>query len=1154
MNKHNAIWLLEQSKSPLSLVDVSESEITPGSTPKYILTGICAEFDTPNDNNRIYKKEDYLKHLEYLKPQIEQGILLGSPDHDEDYHVSMRSVSHIIRDLWYDEADNTVKIKIELLPTRYGKDLIEIVKAGSPLFISSRATGYRDEQTGVVTIDTIYTYDVVYRPGFSNAKLTRISESNSNAMFIAPRLVETVTPVEPEFDKLRDKLISMLVGGTITTSDQLNAWINKYKDHYKYPEQGNNFIQYITKNASFLEVVGSVLPDYKYSATTPESTPLIENSQDPESCPNTDLNGNCIVTTIPTPDSPTLSATVEPGKVDPTQEAPVDSVEGGQGPVVAEAVDSVRFKVGDQVEFPESYPNLAIAGESFIITAIKGNTVTLKNKSTSALIQYDLTALSNNESKTIVMIMNNNETKSNPIGVGDAVKINNKNSEFYNLKGVVSFVDGDSVVVTINGIDRLMTVADVELDLAISESLKADLEAIVNGDKDAKGKIDDVLALSGLPQVFINTINSREEAEEQLQYVQDWISNANNWKDILENKARIDERARYPLATPVTASDSKEYRLVLVDFKIITLEVSENDKWQYLATLPIVNAISGAVNIKGVTITYDPTELIDKLKELELIHENSDSASSKDEEIAILNSYDELAQEGVAITDIIDSISTTVDLPIEDVKAILVNAGKITDGDFIIVDSATPVEDTDPDLITEAVEDTIQVTELFDRYSNSGTIIDVLDKIEVNTGLDLDTIKDILVNNGKIKAEDFTIVESATLVSDDAVVDLVTEAVEDAIQVTELFDKYSVGGATLIDVLDKIETNTGLDLDTIKDILVNNGKIAKDEFTIVESATLVESVDVVVGSKHVIDLDGDKVAVTVQSIDGSVVTLTSNHVDPYLRNISMDIEDFTKAITLEEDIVAVDYQSILDSVSRLEESVGLLTGMLQTILKENKILKRELRESIQKIKTTPSTTLVEGKTYMVKATNNGVERGTYVQYTRDGFVTEVGTLALIDESLVIPTTKDISESLNPITTLVDHKFPALKGCSKEVKAMFECLHPLRQEAILDSVDVATDDSIITAIDNSKSTLDFISALELCPAEYVGTWESLPQVEKEKIVSIFKLKAPKTPEEIVAVWHGLGLAPSYNTPDSAIITTGVDSAVLDLGYDINDVEI
>ena len=1154
MNKHNAIWLLEQSKSPLSLVDVSESEITPGSTPKYILTGICAEFDTPNDNNRIYKKEDYLQHLEYLKPQIEQGILLGSPDHDEDYHVSMRSVSHIIRDLWYDEADNTVKIKIELLPTRYGKDLIEIVKAGSPLFISSRATGYRDEQTGIVTIDTIYTYDVVYRPGFANAKLTRISESNSNAMFIAPRLVETVTPVESEFDKLRDKLISMLVGGTITTADQLNAWINKYRDHYKYPDQGNNFIKYITKNASFLEVVGSVLPDYKYSATEQESTPLIENSQDPESCPNTDLNGRCIVTTIPTPDSPTLSATIEPGKVEPTQSAPVDSVEGGQDPVVAEAVDNTRFKVGDQVEFPESYSNLAIAGESFIITAIKGNTVTLKNKSTSAVIEYDLTALSNNESKTVVMIMNNNETKSNPIVVGSKIRINNKNSEFYNLGGVVSFVDGDSVVVTINGIDRLMTVADVEVDSTISESLKADLETIVNGDKDAKDKIADVLALSGLPQVFINTINSRGGAEEQLQYVQDWVSNANNWKDILECNSRIDERARYPLATPVTASDSREYRLVLVDFKIITLEVSENDKWQYLATLPIVNAISGTVNIKGVTITYDPTELIDKLKELELLHENSDPASSPAEEKAILNSYDELVQEGVAITDIIDSISTTVDLPIEDVKAILVNAGKITDGDFIIVDSATAVEGVDPDLATEAVEDTIQVTELFDKYSNNSTLIDALDKIETNTGLDLDAIKDILVNNGKIKAEDFIIVESATLISDDAVVDLVTEAVEDAIQVTELFDKYSTGNATLIDVLDKIEANTGLDLDAIKDILVNNGKIAKDEFIIVESATLVEKVDVVVGSKHVIDLDGDKVAVTVQSIDGSVVTLTSNHVDPYLRNISMDMEDFTKAISVDEDIVAVDYESILSSVSRLEESVGLLTGMLQTILKENKILKRELRESIKKINVTPATTLVEGKTYMVKADNNGVERGTYVQYTRDGFVTEAGTLAFIDESLVIPTTKDISESLNPTTMIIDHKFPALKGCSKEVKALFECLHPLRQEAILDAVDVATDDSIITAIENSKSTLDFISALELCPAEYVGTWESLSQVEKEKIVSVFKLKAPKTPEEIVAVWHGLGLVPSYNAPDSAIITTGVDSAVLDLGYDINDVEI
>jgi methyl-accepting chemotaxis protein len=48
-----------------------------------------------------------------------------------------------------------------------------------PIYISSRASGYIDDE-GNVTIDTIYTYDIVYRPGFKNAKLKRITESKRN--------------------------------------------------------------------------------------------------------------------------------------------------------------------------------------------------------------------------------------------------------------------------------------------------------------------------------------------------------------------------------------------------------------------------------------------------------------------------------------------------------------------------------------------------------------------------------------------------------------------------------------------------------------------------------------------------------------------------------------------------------------------------------------------------------------------------------------------------------------------------------------------------------------------------------------------------------------------------------------------------------------
>lgn len=168
----NKIWVLETNRTKMQRINESAEN---GGSP-YVFSGPCAEFDVTNDNDRVYSKDDYLPHLEYLKEEIAANSLLGELDHNEDYMVSMKAVSHIIRDIWYDEDKKQVWIKIELLDTRDGRDAMAMVDKGVPLYISSRASGYIDDD-GNVTLEKIYTYDIVYRPGFPNAKLERLNES-----------------------------------------------------------------------------------------------------------------------------------------------------------------------------------------------------------------------------------------------------------------------------------------------------------------------------------------------------------------------------------------------------------------------------------------------------------------------------------------------------------------------------------------------------------------------------------------------------------------------------------------------------------------------------------------------------------------------------------------------------------------------------------------------------------------------------------------------------------------------------------------------------------------------------------------------------------------------------------------------------------------
>ena len=199
-DKKKLVWMFDNGLIPLKVShreNISDRKLYENAgiqlsadKKEYIyLDAEVAEFGSAEDNNlnendRWYGKEAYLKEVENLQGIISEGRLFGAMDHDEEYMIKMKEVSHMVTKLWFDEESGRVKIQIKLIPTVIGGglDAIAIVEAGGTLSVSARAIGFYDEDTKEASVDTIFTYDIVSIPGFVFAKLVQIMNSGNRAI------------------------------------------------------------------------------------------------------------------------------------------------------------------------------------------------------------------------------------------------------------------------------------------------------------------------------------------------------------------------------------------------------------------------------------------------------------------------------------------------------------------------------------------------------------------------------------------------------------------------------------------------------------------------------------------------------------------------------------------------------------------------------------------------------------------------------------------------------------------------------------------------------------------------------------------------------------------------------------------------------------
>lgn len=160
---------------------LKESQEKPGIVE---VEGLMQVAGDSNGNGRIYPREVLEREVQKLKRDfISNGNAFGELDHPDSPTVSLKNVSHAIKDLWW-EGDNLMG-RVEVLNTPFGNIVKEILKAGYTIGISSRGVGsvtQLNDGSGRVKVDDDYsliTWDFVSNPSVQNAFVKQLNEGQT---------------------------------------------------------------------------------------------------------------------------------------------------------------------------------------------------------------------------------------------------------------------------------------------------------------------------------------------------------------------------------------------------------------------------------------------------------------------------------------------------------------------------------------------------------------------------------------------------------------------------------------------------------------------------------------------------------------------------------------------------------------------------------------------------------------------------------------------------------------------------------------------------------------------------------------------------------------------------------------------------------------
>jgi len=174
------------------------------------MKGIFIQGGVRNANQRVYPVEEIGRAVKTLNDQISTGYsVLGEVDHPEGLNINLDRVSHMITNMWMEDANGYGKLKI--LPTPMGQLVKTMLESGVKLGVSSRGSGEVNE-SGDVSGFEIITVDVVAQPSAPGAYPTPIYEHLMNARggYKAYELAQATKHDDKAQKYLKESLINII--------------------------------------------------------------------------------------------------------------------------------------------------------------------------------------------------------------------------------------------------------------------------------------------------------------------------------------------------------------------------------------------------------------------------------------------------------------------------------------------------------------------------------------------------------------------------------------------------------------------------------------------------------------------------------------------------------------------------------------------------------------------------------------------------------------------------------------------------------------------------------------------------------------------------------------------------------------------------------
>jgi hypothetical protein len=201
-----------------TLNDVKSMDVQKSKDGLMHLSGVFGVCGVRNNNQRVYEHNNYAKMVENMQERIKKAPIPGELEHPQTMNITLENISHRIDSIKIDE-NGVVSGEITLLDTPKGKIAQAIVEGGLPLFISSRAQGQVNPKNGVVTLESLATYDLVGTPGFSQAEMhlneSLIAESLSDNVFY-------ITEKENNENNLEDMEMQQILEKFEALENQIN--------------------------------------------------------------------------------------------------------------------------------------------------------------------------------------------------------------------------------------------------------------------------------------------------------------------------------------------------------------------------------------------------------------------------------------------------------------------------------------------------------------------------------------------------------------------------------------------------------------------------------------------------------------------------------------------------------------------------------------------------------------------------------------------------------------------------------------------------------------------------------------------------------------------------------------------------------------------